>query len=94
MANPYGFYSYIQGTTFDSLNTIDFNYIVDIIQVQGAGSKALGIDISGGLVLDYFVMVQNTNITNGSIFNISFSGATVIWDVNFAATIAVIARYP
>lgn len=72
-----GFQSFINGTAFDAVNAMSYNFVVDIMGVGGSGSKGYnypGFNLSACLVNG--AVTQGTSQKNG---NVSMSGQTVNW---------------
>lgn len=74
---PDGFTSYINGTAYDAVNGMGYNFVIDVIYISGTGSKsynAPGFDISASIV--------GGRTSRGSkqiTYNVSVSGQTVSW---------------
>lgn len=88
----YGIQTFVKGTTFDAVNSIDFNYVVDIFTASGAGSKVIPVALTNGLTLSAQILVQYFP-GNNSTYNLSVSGNTVSWNFSGSATICVIGNY-
>ncbi|MEZ3415211.1 hypothetical protein HP563_09145 [Pantoea dispersa] len=74
---PAGFTAYINGTTYDAVNSMGYGFVVDIAVISGSGSKAYsypGFTITACLVGGS--VSQGTTQKTGSV---SVSGQTVSW---------------
>ncbi len=85
-----GLQTFVKGTTFDAVNTIQFNYIVDVLYVNaGSGSVSYPNIPSSNFTLTPI----NTLATTGSRgFSYSQSGNTVSWTASVSLQIIVIAE--
>lgn len=92
--SDYGIYTYVEGTTLDAINSIDFNYVIDIIMISGVGSHVINVDTSGGLVLSYMVFDQVSLIDRDSRASITLSGNILSWNVSYQFQVAIIGTYP
>lgn len=87
----FGFQTFIKGTSFDAINSIDFNYVLDAFDVS-AGSGSRSYTARPGLTLKGIIQVQYFPGTTSS-YSITTSGDTVSWTVPGRARIAVIGTY-
>jgi hypothetical protein len=85
-----GFTAYINGTTFDAINAMAFNFVVDIPSISGSGSKTYnypGFSISAA-ILGGRTAAGASQIT----YSVSVSGQTVSWSgVDIASKLIVTA---
>jgi hypothetical protein len=75
-----GFQAFIKGTSFDVLNAMSYNFIADIGNISGSGSKTYslpGFNLSAAL-MNTFSSVG----VDARSYNISVSGQTVSWNVS------------
>lgn len=92
--SDYGIFTYVQGTTLDAINSIDFNYVLDLVMISGVGSKTIDVDTSGGLILSYMIFDQVSLLNKDARVNISLTGKTLSWDVSYQFQVAIIGAYP
>jgi hypothetical protein len=74
-----GFQAFIKGTSFDVLNAMSFNFVADVADISGAGSKTYslpGFTLSAALMNTF----STAGTTNRS-YSVSVSGQTVSWNV-------------
>lgn len=71
--------TFIQGTSFDAINSMAVNYVMDVLDISGTGSKSYpaGCTYQASLIIESVVQVMPT--TNP--YQINISGNTVSWDV-------------
>ncbi|MDF7648110.1 hypothetical protein PUG42_06060 [Erwiniaceae bacterium L1_54_3] len=72
-----GFTAYINGTTFDAINAMAFNFVVDTPSISGSGSKTYsypGFTISAAILGG-----RSTAGATQINYNVSVSGQTVSW---------------
>lgn len=94
-----GMYAYIKGTSFDVINAMDFNFVLDVFDVnQGSGTR----DYSSAPACDLTVVPVNVSTSRGSgnELNYSQSANAVSWysprpmKMAIMATPKVGANYP
>ncbi|NIF03307.1 hypothetical protein F3J38_25205 [Pantoea sp. Acro-805] len=72
-----GYYAYIDGTTYDAVNSMNYGFVVDIAVVSGSGSKSYSY---AGFTLTAFLVggavIQGTAQKSGTV---TISGQTVSW---------------
>lgn len=91
--SDYGIYTYVNGTTLDAINSLDFNYALDLIQISGSGSKTYDVDTSDGLVLKYMIYEQTTLVDYQKTHSLSMNGKTFTWNVSTPLRVAIIGEY-
>ncbi|ADU71565.1 hypothetical protein [Pantoea sp. At-9b] len=87
---PAGFTAYIDGTTYDAINSMSFNFVVDILTVSGAGSKTYSLP---GFSLTAAILGGRTTYGSSQItFGTSVSGQVVSWSgVDTVSKVVVVA---
>lgn len=84
-----GFQAFIQGTSYDVLNSMSYNFVVDIVTISGAGSKTYSYP---GFVLSAALMnTFSSPGTSSRNYNVSASGQTVSWNVSNSCRMVVTA---
>lgn len=85
----FGFQTFIKGTSFDVLNAMAFNYVIDVFTVTGTGSKTYsGVPDS---TLSYSMVNVYSTSAKGRIYTVNISGMTISWNVPNSVKIIVIA---
>ena len=71
--------TFIQGTSFDAINAMAVNYVMDVLDISGTGSKSYpaGCTYQASLIIESVVQVMPT--TNP--YHINISGNTISWNV-------------
>ncbi|MFP1783137.1 hypothetical protein [Lonsdalea quercina] len=89
----YGIQTFVKGTSFDAINSIDFNYMIDVFNAS-AGSGSKSYSLNSGITLSAVILnsVQSFHVGESS-FTASASGNTVSWNIPHAATIVVSGSY-
>jgi len=81
--------TFIQGTSFDAINSMAVNYVLDVIAISGSGSKTYQTGVS----LSYTLM--NTFIgsqTEARSYIVDINGSTVSWSVPNGCMLVVYAE--
>jgi len=72
-----GFQSFINGTSFDAVNAMSYNFIVDVATVSGSGSKTYNLN---GFTISAVIIGGRTSAGTSQItYTVSVSGQTVSW---------------
>lgn len=87
----YGIQTFVKGTSFDAINSIDFNYVIDSFTVSSSGSKSYSLQ--SGMQMNAVIFNENTPTNKDLVFNLSVSGGTLTWNVNATVTIIVFVSY-
>uniref|UniRef100_A0AB39ABZ3 Membrane-associated protein n=1 Tax=Pectobacterium phage Sabo TaxID=3158141 RepID=A0AB39ABZ3_9CAUD len=85
--SDWGIFSYLNGTTFDAFNSINFDYVIDVIYASGNGQKSYPITSSS-----LFYNVVNGDVGGGTqIYDININGSTITWVLTMPCIIIVMA---
>ena len=81
--------TFIAGTSFDAINSMAVNYVMDVLDISGTGSKSYpaGCTYQASLIIESVVQVMPT--TNP--YQINISGNTVSWNVATPIRLVVLA---
>ena len=71
--------TFIQGTSFDAINSMAVNYVMDVLDISGSGSKSYpaGCTYQASLLIESVIQVMPT--TNP--YQVTVSGNVVSWNV-------------
>ncbi|AVJ51778.1 hypothetical protein Vid5_gp23 [Pantoea phage vB_PagS_Vid5] len=83
-----GFQSFIRGTSFDVLNSMSYNFVVDIPYVSGASSATYNLP---GFVIRATIFDLFSTNRGGLTYNVSVSGQTVSWNVSSSCRLLITA---
>ncbi len=81
--------TFIEGTSFDAIETMAVNYVLDVLTISGSGSKTY----QSGVALSFTLM--NTFVggqTTTRDYTVTVSGATVSWNVPNTCTLVIFAE--
>lgn len=89
----YGIQTFINGTSFDAINSIDFNYIIDIFSVaSGSGEKEYPLET--GITISASIYNSVSSFHPGEPdFSVSVSGNKVSWSFPHEGMIIVTGGY-
>lgn len=72
-----GFQAFINGTSFDAVNAMSYNFIADVASVSGTGSKSYSLP---GFTISASIIGGRTSAGSSNItYTVSVSGQTVSW---------------
>lgn len=85
-----GFQSFVNGTSFDAVNAMSYNFIADVATITGSGSKTYSL---AGFNLSAAIIGGRTSAGSTQItYSVSVSGQTVSWSgVDIASKLIVTA---
>lgn len=81
--------TFIAGTSFDAINSMAVNYVMDVIDISGSGSKAYpaGCTYQANLMIETAVSALPTN----NPYQVTVSGNVVSWNVATPVRLVVLA---
>lgn len=81
--------TFINGTGFDAINSMAVNYVMDVIDISGTGSKSypVGCTYQANLMIETAVSALPTN----NPYQVSVAGNVVSWNVATSVRLVVLA---
>jgi len=81
--------AFIQGTSFDAINSMAVNYVMDVLDISGSGSKAYpaGCTYQANLMIETAVSALPTN----NPYQVNVAGNVVSWNVATPVRLVVLA---
>ena len=81
--------AFIRGTSFDAINSMAVNYVMDVLDISGSGSKAYpgGCTYQANLMIETAVSVLPTN----NPYQVNVAGNVVSWNVATPVRLVVLA---
>ena len=85
----FGFQSFINGTGFDVINSVDISYTLDVMSITGRGSKTYTVPTGYKLEASVYSQSARISISNSNV-DITINGNQIAWSIGSQAAVGMI----